>query len=220
MKRLGLILCLLGALAMFTVSGCANYSNTAKGTGGGALGGAAVGALMGQIIGGNTQSTVLGTAAGAAVGAVVGSIMGNMMDRQAQEMSQALANSQAVSVQRQGDTLSLAMQNDFTFAVDSASIKPSLNSDLDRIAQVLMNYPETTIGIEGHTDSTGSAAHNQDLSLRRANSVKNALVQRGVSSYRISTAGYGADYPIADNSTASGRQLNRRVNIHINPVAQ
>jgi outer membrane protein OmpA-like peptidoglycan-associated protein len=91
---------------------------------------------------------------------------------------------------------------------------------MDRIAQILVRYPDTTIVVEGHTDSTGSDTYNMQLSDRRANSVKRLLVQRGVADYRITTIGYGESRPVATNNTPEGRQMNRRVEIRVNPNAQ
>lgn len=205
-------------LSLALGSACANYSNTGKGAAYGTAGGAAAGAILGQIIGGNTESTLIGTAAGAIIGGVAGAGIGNMMDQQESEMRQALASSQAVALQREGNMLALTFKSDFTFDVNSDVIRPGLNSELDRIAQVLNNYPQTNIRVEGHTDSTGSAAYNQTLSERRANSVRNALIQRGIAASRISTVGYGTSSPIADNSTEYGRQQNRRVEVRIIPM--
>ena len=206
-------LCTLGLIATLLLgSGCAMQSNTGKGAAYGTAGGAAAGAILGQIIGGNTKSTLIGTAAGA--------VIGTMMDRQENDMRQALANSQAVAVQREGNALALTFKSDFTFDVNSTSIRPGLYTELDRVAQVLSSYPQTTILIAGHTDSTGSESYNQQLSERRAQSVKNALVQRGIDAGRIQAVGYGETSPIADNNTESGRQQNRRVEVRINPVQQ
>ena len=212
-------ICVLGVMTTLRLgSGCANYSNTSKGAAYGTAGGAAAGAILGQIIGGNTKSTLIGTAAGAIIGGVAGTGIGNMMDRQENEMRQALAASQAVAVQREGDMLALTFKSDFTFDVDSDAIRTGLYNELNRISQILINYPQTTIRVEGHTDSTGSASYNQALSERRALSVKNALVQRGVDASRISAVGFGKSSPIADNNSEYGRQQNRRVEVRINPV--
>lgn len=200
-------------------SGCvATQSNMGKGATYGTAGGAAAGAILGQIIGGNTKSTLIGTAAGAVIGGLAGTGIGTMMDKQENDMRQALANSQAVAVQREGNALALTFKSDFTFDVNSTSIRPGLYSELDRVAQVLSAYPQTTILIAGHTDSSGSDAYNQQLSERRAESVKNALVQRGIAASRIQAIGYGESSPIADNSTEYGRQQNRRVEVRINPM--
>ena len=206
-------ICTFGLIVTLLLgSGCAMQSNTG--------GGAAAGAILGQIIGGNTKSTLIGTAAGAVIGGLAGTGIGTMMDRQENDMRQALANSQAVAVQREGNALALTFKSDFTFDVNSTSIRPGLYTELDRVAQVLSAYPQTTILVAGHTDSTGSESYNQQLSERRAQSVKNALVQRGVDASRVQAIGYGESSPIADNSTESGRQQNRRVEVRINPVQQ
>ncbi|MBR6673957.1 MAG: OmpA family protein, partial [Mailhella sp.] len=99
-------------------------------------------------------------------------------------------------------------------------LRPGLNAELDRVAQVLAAYPQTTLLVAGHTDSTGSEEYNMKLSQQRADSVKNALVLRGVAAQRISAVGYGEGQPIADNDTEFGRQQNRRVEVRINPTAQ
>lgn len=211
---------ILGLIPLILSGGCANYPNTGKGAAYGTAGGAAAGAILGQIIGGNTKSTLIGTAAGAVIGGLAGTGIGSMMDQQENEMRQALASSQAVAVQREGDMLALTFKSDFTFDVDSDAIRPGLYAELDRVAQVLVNYPQTTIRVEGHTDSTGSAAYNQQLSERRAYSVRNALAQRGIAASRISAIGFGKNSPIADNNTEYGRQQNRRVEVRINPMAQ
>jgi len=217
MKRL----CIVGILvAALFASGCATHPNTGRGAAYGTVGGAAAGALLGQIIGGNTKSTLIGTAAGSLIGGLAGTGIGAMMDKQERDMRQALANSEAIAIQREGNMLALNFKSDFTFDVNSDAIRSGLYTELDRVAQVLANYPQTTIIVQGHTDSTGSAAYNQTLSERRANSVKNALIQRGVNPARITAVGFGKNAPIADNRTEYGRQQNRRVEVRINPVQQ
>lgn len=212
--------CVLGLMLLFLGSGCATHPNTGKGAAYGTAGGAAAGALLGQIIGGNTKSTLIGAAAGAVIGGAAGAGVGNMMDRQESDMRQALASSNAVALRREGDMLALTFKSDFTFDVNSDVIRPGLSSELDRIAQVLAAYPETRIRVEGHTDNTGKAAYNQSLSEKRAGSVKNALMQRGIDASRISTIGFGASAPVANNNSESGRQQNRRVEVRINPTTR
>ncbi len=180
--------------------------------------GAATGAVLGQAIGRNTESTLIGAAAGALVGGIAGGMIGNYMDRQEQEMRQALAANEAASVQRTQDVLAVTFKSDVLFDFNSSTLKPGALSELDRVAQVLNRYPETRITVEGHTDSVGSIQYNQQLSERRAQSVKDALVGRGVNPARIDTVGYGETRPIASNETEAGRQLNRRVTILITPV--
>ena len=109
---------------------------------------------------------------------------------------------------------------DITFAVDSTTISPGLQSALDEVAASLQKYPNSLIDVMGHTDSSGSDAYNLDLSRRRAESVKACLVMRGVAGARIATVGYGEQYPKASNDTPEGRALNRRVEIRITPISQ
>ena len=208
------------ALTLLLSGGCANMNNMGKGATYGTAGGAAAGALLGQAIGGNTKATVLGMAVGAAIGGLTGTGIGYMMDKQEQDMRNALAQSEAIAVEREGNMLALTFKSDFTFAVNSSTLRPGLYAELDRVAQVLASYPQTTIFVAGHTDSTGSEEYNMKLSQQRADSVKNALVQRGVAAQRISAVGYGESQPIADNNTEFGRQQNRRVEVRINPPQQ
>lgn len=214
---------LIGLIAVFVMSGCATMdqqSKTTKGAVYGTAGGAAAGAILGQVIGGNTKGTLIGAAAGAAIGGLAGAGVGHMMDKQEQEMRQALATSEEVAVRREGDMLALTLKGDVSFDVNSDVVLPGLYTELDRIAQILVRYPETTIVVEGHTDSTGSDTYNQQLSERRAISVQRLLIQRGVAEHRITTIGYGESRPVATNNTPEGRQMNRRVEIRVNPNAQ
>lgn len=192
-------------------------TNTGKGTLYGSAGGAAAGAVLGQAIGHDTESTLWGAAIGAAVGGLAGAGVGKMMDNQEQEMRQALANSEAASVRREGNLLAVTFKSDLSFDFDSATIRPGLYAEIDRVANIMRNYPQTLIRVEGHTDSSGSEEYNLDLSERRAMAVRRLLVERGVLRDRIEIVGYGESLPIASNDSDSGRQLNRRVEIKIVP---
>lgn len=210
--------------------GCATQTQT-----GGLLGtgvGAAVGAGVGQAIGRDTKGTLVGAAIGAAVGGLAGTTIGRYMDNQEQSMRQAIANSEAASVRREQeiveaskadatrksiDVLTVSFKSDYLFTVDSSALLPGARDELERVSQVLNQYPETTIQIAGHTDNTGSEEYNQRLSERRANAVKNGLVQMGVDLVRMTAVGYGETRPIASNNTEAGRQMNRRVEIRIVP---
>lgn len=201
------------------VSACAApQSKTQKGAAYGAAAGAAVGAIAGQAIGHDTKATVEGAAIGAAVGGLAGVGIGHYMDKQEQALREAFAASEAASVQRQGDVLAVTMKADFLFDVDSSVVHSGAYSEIDRLARVLKEYPNTRIRIEGHTDSTGSEAYNLRLSQRRADAVKQRLISKGVSSDRISALGYGESRPRATNRTPSGLQMNRRVEVYIEPV--
>jgi len=183
-------------------------------------GGAAVGALLGQMVGHDTKSTLIGAAIGAAVGGGGGYAVGKMMDNQEKQMRETLAQSEAASVTREGNMLAVTFRGDVTFDTNSAVVKPELNSEIDRVAGILNQYPNTVIRVEGHTDSKGSSQLNMDLSKRRAYAVRDILVQRGVAANRIEAVGYGETMPVATNDTAAGRARNRRVEIKIVPPAQ
>ncbi len=122
-----------------------------------------------------------------------------------------------MQVARQGDVILLNMPGNVTFATDSANIQPQFYGTLNQVANTLKQYPQTLINVAGHTDSTGSAQHNQRLSEERALSVAQFLAGQGVQPERIMVRGYGFTRPIATNQTAQGRQANRRVEIEIRP---
>ncbi len=140
-----------------------------------------------------------------------------MMDRQEQQLRNAVAATEAASVQRQQNLVKIVLRGDLTFDTDSAQIKPGFQSEISRIANVMQQYPQTVIRVEGHTDSRGTNAYNQRLSERRANAVKQALANNGVSPSRIRAVGMGESMPVATNETAAGRLQNRRVEIKIAP---
>jgi outer membrane protein OmpA-like peptidoglycan-associated protein len=211
MRRLIAILVSL-TLAMGLFS-CAGPTQQQRGTKTGALLGAATGAILGQVIGRNTEGTLLGAGIGAAVGGLAGNQIGAYMDRQEQALRAALGSSEAASVQRTQDVLTATFKSDLFFDFDSSTLKPGAYAEIDRVADVLNRYPQTTIRVEGHTDATGSETYNQQLSERRAEAVKNALVQRGVDPRRIYTVGFGESQPISSNPAT-----NRRVNIVIMPI--
>ena len=199
------------------VSGCATPQNKAEqGARRGALGGAAGGAILGQIIGGNTTATLIGAGVGAMVGTAIGHSYGKKMDEQEAELRRQLAAEQA-KIQREADILSVTLMSDVLFDVGSSNLKPESMDQVKKIGGVLTKYPETHIIVAGHTDSTGSAELNQRLSEQRAMNVKIAFVEEGVHPSRIETIGFGASAPVADNSGAAGRSLNRRVVITISP---
>jgi outer membrane protein OmpA-like peptidoglycan-associated protein len=202
------------------VAGCAAPQNKQEqGTRTGALVGVAGGALLGQLIGGNTQATLIGAGVGALAGGLIGNQVGKMMDKQEADMRRELAAADAINVQRNADILAVTFKSDYLFAVGSANLNAGAFNEISRVSRVLNQYPDTSIQIAGHTDSTGSEQTNKVLSENRAENVKNALVGQGVHPNRITTIGFGESAPIADNSNESGRQLNRRVIITITPRA-
>lgn len=211
------ILVVVLAAAILATGCAAPQTKTSKGALYGTAGGAAAGALAGQLIGRDTKGTLIGAAVGAAVGGLAGAGIGNYMDKQEAQLNQALGQSQAAQVSREGNLLAITLKGDVTFDTNSAAVRPGLYNEIDRIAQVMVQYPETQILVQGHTDSMGDAAYNQTLSERRAEAVKNLLIQRGVSPYRVTSMGYGETMPVATNATPEGRQMNRRVEIRIKP---
>lgn len=202
----------------FLFTACAPLeTNTQKGGTYGAAGGAAAGAILGQAIGRDTEATLWGAAIGAALGGATGAGVGKMMDNQERDMRDALAASEATAVRREGNLLAIVLKGDLTFDTDSTVVKPGLYKELDRIAGVIVQYPQTLIRIEGHTDSSGTETYNQNLSERRAGNVRNLLVQRGVPYGKMEVIGYGESLPVATNDTEAGRQKNRRVEIKVAP---
>ena len=182
----------------------------------GGVGGAAAGYLLGGLIGGGT-----GRILGAGIGGVAGAAVGYQKDKQIRELKEQTAGS-GIDVTETPDQKSILVNlpNGVTFPVDSTTISPTFQSTLDTIANSLIEYPDSLIDVYGHTDSTGSDQYNLDLSQRRANSVADYLVMRGVARARIRAQGYGERYPVADNTTEQGRALNRRVEIKITPITQ
>ena len=183
----------------------------------GALAGAAVGGTAGLIsgIGRSGSDRLFRTAVGAGVGAAVGGIIGQRLDAQAAELRRDMG--QDVQVVNTGESLVVTLPQDLLFDIDSAQLRPDLQADLRVLAGSLNRYPDTSIRVVGHTDNTGSAAHNQALSERRAGSVASVLRGAGVDGRRIITSGAGLTQPIASNATAEGRRQNRRVEITIIP---
>jgi outer membrane protein OmpA-like peptidoglycan-associated protein len=186
---------------------------TAIGTGIGALGGY----LLGDLIAGGRSGAILGTG----IGAIAGGAVGQYMDQQEQRLRQQTAGT-GIDVVRSGDEIILRMPNEaITFAYDSAAIQSQDYGVLNQVAQVLGEYRSTAIDLYGHTDSSGSDAYNQGLSERRAQSVADYLVSRGIDRVRLATRGFGErELLVNPERSESDRQANRRVEIRIAPVTQ
>ena len=183
---IGVVICLI-----FALGACAYQNQQQRGTAMGAGVGAAAGAVVGQAAGRSTEATLWGAAIGALVGSIAGNQIGGYMDRQESALRNAMASSQAASVQREQNVLTATFKSDVFFGFDSAELLPGAYPEINRLAGVLNQYPQTAIRVEGHTDATGSEAYNQTLSERRAQAVSNALIQQGVLPARIRTFGYG-----------------------------
>lgn len=199
-------------LAIFIIS-CAGTTNTERKTKEGALVGAGVGAILGQAIGKNTTGTLVGAGIGAALGGAAGSQVGAYMDRQEAALRDAVAASDAASIRRSRNILTATFKSNLLFDFNSFILKPGAYAEIERVARVLNQYPQTRISVEGHTDASGSAEYNMKLSQKRAEAVSNALIQRGIDPIRIQTMGFGKSQPISGSAAA-----NRRVEIKIVPV--
>ncbi|MDP1927445.1 MAG: OmpA family protein [Thiobacillus sp.] len=205
------------AFGLSGLSGCANMTETQKTTGTGAGIGAVAGAVIGAATAGGNKgkSAATGAAIGAAVGAGGGYLWSKHMEKQKAEMEQATQGT-GVSVSQTADNqLKLDIPSDVSFDTNRYEIKSNLRPILDRFATTLNQNPVTTVTIIGHTDSTGSDAINNPLSVNRAAATRNYLVARGVASNRVAIDGRGSREPIADNNTAGGRAMNRRVEIFV-----
>jgi outer membrane protein OmpA-like peptidoglycan-associated protein len=195
------------SVALILLSGCADMSEAQRST---AIG-AGLGALAGAAIGDSGKSAAIG----AGVGALGGYIWSNQMAQKKAAMERATAGTGVDVTQTADNQLKLNIPSDISFDINSAVIKPNLRPILDQFAQGLANQPNTEIRIIGHTDSTGSDAINNPLSVNRAASARNYLVSRGVSGQRIQIDGRGSYEPIADNTTEAGRAKNRRIEMFL-----
>jgi outer membrane protein OmpA-like peptidoglycan-associated protein len=205
------------ALALATTSAlllgaCADMSATQRGTATGAGIGAAAGAVLGSATGNQAGTSAV---VGGMIGAVVGNVWSKRMEDRKQAMEQATRGT-SVEVTRTADNqLKLNVPNDISFDLNSAAVKPELRAVLDAFATGLQGDAQARVEIVGHTDSSGSEAINNPLSVERAQSVRDYLAGRGVAPSRIQTAGRGEREPIADNTSDAGRARNRRVEIFL-----
>lgn len=176
--------------------------------------GTIAGGVLGAVVGNNRGSgdARKGAVRGAVIGAVAGTTIGVLMDKQERELRQI----EGLEVRRTAeDEIDVVVRNEVLFDFDSPSLRPASRTTLRDMAEVFNRYNDTTLSIEGHTDSLGSAAYNRGLSQRRATSVASYLRSMSVNGYRLDTIPYGESQPRASNSTAQGRQLNRRVEIRV-----
>jgi outer membrane protein OmpA-like peptidoglycan-associated protein len=207
----------LTAFCAGTLSGCADMSETGRTTGTGAAIGAVAGGLIGAATAGGHRgrSAATGAAIGAAIGAGGGYLWSRHMQEQKAAMEQATQGSGVSVTQTEDNQLKLEIPSDISFDTGRYDIKPGLRPILDRFAHTLNQHPVTHVTIIGHTDSTGSDAINEPLSVNRAIATRDYLTARGVAMGRIAIDGRGSREPIADNATAAGRAMNRRVEIFV-----
>ncbi len=194
---------ILGTLTLVALvaAGCETAGKrTAIGAGGGAAAGAGVGALVGGW---------KGAAIGAGVGALAGGSVGLYLDKQAKDLEKV------AETKRTENGVLVNMKSEILFESGSAVLKEEAIEQISKVGDIIAKYSDDRVRVEGHTDSTGSAARNEELSLRRADAVKRVLIGRGVKEAQITALGLGQTRPVADNKTAAGRAANRRVELHI-----
>lgn len=222
MKKSRIITSSLAAVSLLSVSACVTDPNTGERqvsrTGIGAVVGGTLGYLLGDVVGGSTARII-----GAGIGGSAGAVIGKQFDDQIRELDEELSG-QGVDVEEIGDqeAILVRLPDGVTFATGSANINPGFYDALNSVASSLQNYPNSLIDVYGFTDTTGSDALNQRLSEQRAQAVSSYLISQGVASARIRSQGFGEnpDYFKGDNSTESGRAVNRRVEIKIVPFTE
>ena len=210
MLRKGVILALIAAFALACATTDAPNENrkTKRGATIGAVAGAIAGAIIGNQSGNNRTGAVVGAAAGAAIGGAIG----RRMDKQEEELRQI----EGVEVTRPSEgEIDVRLTSDILFDFNSSALRSESRQTLNELASNFSQYPDNRIVVEGHTDSVGSDAYNQRLSIRRSEAVKSYLVSKGVEKNRVYTEGKGEKQPVADNKTSEGRAKNRRVEIEV-----
>ena len=210
-------------IATVTLGGCATYTgqtndpNDPNRTRNAALIGAGIGAVAGLLSGGDATERRQRALVGVGVGGLAGGAIGAYQDRQEAELRRQTAGT-GIDVSRDGDVIKLNLPDGVTFDFGKANLKSQFYPALDNVASTLAQYNQTIVEVSGHTDSVGSDAANQTLSVQRANSVGNYLIGKGLVRERFEIVGFGETRPVASNDTDSGRALNRRVEIRVVPV--
>lgn len=186
--------------------------------------GAAIGAIGGAVLGATaykkdrTKGAVIGAVGGGLAGGAVGAYMDGQKRDLEKNLAQEIQTGQARVEKLPNDVVRITMTSQTAFDTNSTAIKPGFYSTLDKLADVVVRYDKTTLTVVGHTDNVGSDKYNQDLSQRRALSVAQYFESKRVNPVRLATAGKGEAEPVAANTSESGRQLNRRVEIYVEPV--
>jgi len=192
--------------SLFNCKAIQNANNTQKGAGIGVAGGA----LIGGLIGGNIGGALIG----AAIGGAAGGLIGNKMDKQADKIENVLPGAE---VKRVGEGIQVYFddKSGVTFALNKAALTDKAKQNLNAIAEVFIEFPDTDLLVEGHTDSSGDDAYNMSLSKKRAQAVVDYLKSQGVSGNRFSVEAFGETRPRFDNATEDGRSKNRRVEMGV-----
>lgn len=204
------------SLGLVLITGCdaiKNANSTQKGTAVGASSGALIGGIIGNNVGDGNNS-VVGAIIGAAVGGAVGNRIGNKMDRQAEAITEAVPGAEVTRI-GEGINVTFDENSGVQFEINKADLTSQGKATLDKMSEVFVEYDDTNILVEGHTDSSGRDEYNMTLSQKRAETVTNYLVSKGVSKGRLTTKWYGETQPKYDNATEEGRVKNRRVELGI-----
>ncbi|WP_423126430.1 OmpA family protein [Gaoshiqia sp. Z1-71] len=199
--RMGLLVVLCSS---FIFTGCSSWNKTQKG----AVIGTVAGGTAGAVIGRASGNTALGAIIGAAVGGASGAVIGRQMDKQAEEIKKTVPDAK---VERVGEGIVVEFNSNVLFGFDQSDLSNDAKISLNKLVTVLNTYPETNIEVQGHTDSKGSEAYNQTLSVQRATAVSRYLTSAGIATSRLSIIGFGETLPKYENETADGRTQNRRV---------
>jgi outer membrane protein OmpA-like peptidoglycan-associated protein len=209
MKRKMMSMFMIGVAFLTINTSCTaikNANKTQKGAGIGVAGGA----LIGGLIGGNVKGALIG----AAIGGAAGGVIGNTMDKQAKKIEEMVPGA---DVNRVGEGIQIIFddKSGVNFALNSANLTSEAKANLDKVADVFLEFPDTELMLEGHTDSTGDAGYNMTLSIKRANAVADYLNNKGVTKSRITVKGLGETAPRFENDSKEGQAKNRRVEIGV-----
>ncbi len=220
--------CIMLLVMLFVFSGCASMSKRKKCIVASAAAGAVMGGGSGVIIGnqGDTDNRVEGSLIGTGAGALVGGLVGLLICKEdvpaVVETEEPAPVEEAVvtppepeAVPEEPEIVEKIVLNALRFDFDSAAIKPEFFPALDEAVSILQKHPEKKIVVEGYTCRVGTEAYNADLSLKRATSVKEYLIEKGIAPDSLTAKGYGEENPVADNSSTEGRKMNRRVEFKV-----
>lgn len=204
MKQGIMSLTLLVTILAILLSGCKTMTKSQKG----AVIGGTSGAVIGGVVGHSMGNTAMGAIIGAAAGGVAGGVIGHKMDKQAEEIAKEMGDAEVI---REGEGIVIKFKEKVLFAYDRSDLNATAKTNLDKLKNTLLKYPETNITVIGHTDSKGSDSYNQTLSESRATAVTNYASQNGIDKARLTAIGKGETDPIATNDTEEGSASNRRV---------
>jgi outer membrane protein OmpA-like peptidoglycan-associated protein len=197
-------LTLLVTILAILLSGCKTMTKSQKG----AVIGGTSGAVIGGVVGHSMGNTAMGAIIGAAAGGVAGGVIGRKMDKQAEEIAKEMGDAEVI---REGEGIVIKFKEKVLFGYDRSDLNATAKTNLDKLKNILVKYPETNITVIGHTDSKGSDSYNQTLSESRATAVTNYASQNGIDKARLTAIGKGESDPIATNDTEEGSASNRRV---------